>query len=98
MEEEGGTGDEATTFGSALLGALKRCGASIGAFDYATIQELKAADREETIRILREHSSNLSYAAIRAIREDDPEEIAQRIAEENRRTKMTLLLFLALLD
>lgn len=68
-----------TTFGAQLLAAIQKEGLPLSGFDYALIQEMKGADREETIRILRDRSPLLGYAAIQALKRESPTEIATRL-------------------
>lgn len=71
--------DTDTPFGAQLLDALKLMTGSVGNFDYATIQRLKTADREEVIRIF---GSKLSYAAKQQLRTLRAEDIAANIVRE----------------
>jgi len=66
-----------TTYGERFLDAWKRYSGTLGQFDYATIQTLKAADREQFIKALRGRKSMLPYATIRLLREGEPEEAAR---------------------
>jgi len=65
------------TYGSRFLDAWKRYSTTLGSFDYAVIQRMKAAEREEFLALLRERSRSLPYATIQLIRECDPEEAAR---------------------
>ena len=65
------------TYGQRFLDSWKRYSGVLGAFDYATIQQLKAADREAFIGILRKRSSMLPYATIQLFRDCEPEEAAR---------------------
>ena len=69
--------DSEIPFGAAVLQALREVGLGNIRLDYATIQTLKVADRAETIRILRNASTNIPYATIQKLKKDSPEQIAQ---------------------
>ncbi len=91
--------DPSETFGAALLRCFAEEGLPLSTMSYATIQELKAADRAAAIRILRSSTAGgLSYAFIQRLKEDSPERIAERLVMEYRlasqqMTMMMLFMF-----
>jgi len=83
MQESGASPAPAVpegTFGARFLKALRKEGLPLSGFRYATIQELKRADRAEAIRILRRSVGTLSYAVIQQLKEEEPEEVARRMS------------------
>lgn len=64
-------------YGAALLNAVRELGLCNIGLDYETIQELKVADRAETIRILRSASAGLPYLVIQKLKKDTPEQVAE---------------------
>lgn len=66
-----------TTYGQRFFDAWKRYSGSLGSFDYAEIQALKAADCEAFIAILRKRNAHLPYTTIQLLRECEPEEAAR---------------------
>lgn len=64
-----------TAFGLELHRELRRLGVPTF-LDYATLQRLKESNRDEVVHRMR---GKVPYAMLRALREDDPREIAQRI-------------------
>jgi len=92
---------EQQAFGSQLLDAIRHEGLPLSGFDYAVLQELKRADREETIRILRRHSPQIGYAAVQALKREDPDAIAARLARmqplASAQASMTMLMMIAMM-
>jgi hypothetical protein len=81
-------------YGSRLYAELKRQGgvATVTALlNYAQIQELKAADREDIVRIF----GGSSYDFIQRVKRDSPEELAQFMARmlEARQRQAALMMF-----
>ena len=68
---------DAPTYGSRFLDAWKRYAQTLSQYDYATIQAMKAADREAFIALLKDRCTTLPYATIQLFRECDPEEAAR---------------------
>ncbi len=67
---------DAVPFGAQLYEALKQRGQGAvitGRMNYADVQELKAADREQTAQMFR----GSSYEIVQHIRNDSPDELAE---------------------
>lgn len=74
--------ETATPFGAQLLDAVKRQGLPLGGFEYSDLQELKRADREQAVRILRREIPGLSYVAVQRLKSDSPKQIARDLAQQ----------------
>jgi ABC-type branched-subunit amino acid transport system substrate-binding protein len=71
------------SFGARFLEEYKRLGGSLTAWSYAEVQALKAADREGLVRVLREATPHISYAALQRIRSvDSPEQLARDLRQQ----------------
>lgn len=83
---------EEAEFGRLFLERLDEITGSPGSFPYVIRQALKAADREEFLRILREHQPFLSYAAIQRIRREPPDRLAELFELQRARARAAVAL------
>lgn len=86
------------TYGQRFLNAMKGMTGSSAGFNYANLQKIKAADREELIVILRQEGVSWTYAALQQIREMEPEALAQRVlvAQKQAQQNLTMGLLITL--
>lgn len=85
--------DDTRPFGARFVEALHRETGSRAVLPYATIQRLKSADREATVRALRETCSSLaSYELLQRLRRDQPEEVARWLTWCGRQAAFAFLL------
>ncbi|MCA8981156.1 MAG: hypothetical protein H6831_00550 [Planctomycetes bacterium] len=88
------------TYGRRFLDAWKRYASTLAQFDYATIQEMKSADRERFIELLRGRTFALPYATIQLIRDSEPEEVARvmhvRALQARHSADLTLWMLMAM--
>ena len=75
------------TFGAQLIDALKRRSTTVmGRFNYAQIQELKAASREDVALLFR----GLGYHAVQRAKSDSPEELADYLAQRDHQDRVVV--------
>ena len=82
------------TYGTRFIDRLKSLG-SVSSMRYADIQRIMEADREGMIEILRRRYSTMPYALIRAIRDREPEDVAEDLHRDRQMMLAFLLLALA---
>ncbi|MEM8670042.1 MAG: hypothetical protein AAGG48_21120 [Planctomycetota bacterium] len=78
--------DEDTTFGGRLYSELRKLSGYnlvTGIMDYNAIQQLKAADREGTLKLFR----GSSYEVIQLLKSKEPEEVAQHFVAKAEEAK-----------
>jgi len=82
-------------FGARFLEHLRSLGGSLGSLRYADLQRIKRADRTGMIRILEQRHSLIPHALLQAIRELEPEEVAEGLHRDRQLMWAFLLLALA---
>ena len=92
--EELEAGSTHRTYGTRFIDRLKSL-SSLSSMRYADIQRIKGADREGMIQILRRRYSTMPYALIRAIRDREPEDVAEGLHRDRQMMLAFLLLAMA---
>jgi hypothetical protein len=76
--------DPDLSFGARFLEEFRRLGGMTSKWRYEVVSRLEAASRSEVVALLKKGDSFLRYELIRCAETQEPEELARRIAEEDR--------------
>ena len=75
--------NDAQPYGARLYAELKRLDILVSKFNYATIETLKRANREETVRFFRASDEDV----LQQIRTREPEEVIRYVVEKAKRAR-----------
>lgn len=73
--------DDAEPYGARLYAELKRLDIVVSKFDYETIERLKQANRDETVRLFRASDDDV----LQQTRTCEPKEVVQYVVEKAKR-------------
>jgi succinate dehydrogenase flavin-adding protein (antitoxin of CptAB toxin-antitoxin module) len=78
--------DDTEPYGARLYAELKRLDVVVSKFNYETIERLKQANRDETVRLFRASDDDV----LQQIRTREPEEVVQYVVEKVNRASQAM--------
>ena len=77
-----GVADDSESYGARLYAELKKCDVVVSRWNFATIEALKRANREETVRFFRASDDDV----LQQIKTREPTEVVQYVIEKAKHT------------